>query len=84
MQKGQPMVRVRPELMEQLLEVKRLSSLPVQSSVDKAIQHWLDTAAPPILEKLGATPQQLAHLSQMRLGKPPTRATVDRKSRRLA
>lgn len=83
MQKGS-MVRLRPELMEQLLEVKRLSSLPVQSSVERAVTHWLDTAAPPILEKLGATPQQLDRLSQMRLGKPPTRASADRKSRRLA
>ena len=83
MHKGS-MVRMSPELMEQLLEVKRLSSLPVQSSVERAVKHWLDTAAEPILQKLGATPQQLAHLSQMRLGKPPGHVTSDRKNRRLA
>lgn len=78
------MVRLRPEILEQLLEVKRLTSLPVQSSVDRAVVHWLDNAAPPILEKMGVTPQQMEHLSQMRLGKPPTSQPAAGKKSKLA
>ena len=85
MQRTTRHVRLDNALLDQLLEVKRLTSIPVNALVGKAVTLWLDTAAPPIAEGMGATPQEIERLSQMRLGKPPTKhATSPEKKNRLA
>jgi len=63
-------VRISVPLNDQLLECKRLTGIPVAVQVHNAVTYYLDEHAQGIAEKLGATPEEIEHLSQMRLGRP--------------
>lgn len=78
------LVRLDTSLMLKLHEYKRLTGVPIQSWVNRALEQYLKNDGPPILEGWGVSPKEIDRISHMRYAKEPEKEKAPDRKKALA